>query len=259
MTIDVNVSLSRWPSRRLPLDETPRLVERLVRHGVTQAWAGSFDAILHNDIAAVNHRLATECSIADNGLLWPMGAVNLKLPNWKDDLKRCHETHGMRGIRLLPSSHGYGLDDPEFAELLGMLSDFRMLLQIAIRLEDPRTQHRLLSVKDVELAPLPSLMKEHPDVPVILLNAFPAANSELASLLATSGRVYFEIATLEGLAGLEKQIQLLPPERLLFGSHAPFFMLESAVLKLQESALPAPIQKQITHENAESLINTLEK
>jgi hypothetical protein len=36
-------------------------------------------------------------------------------------------------------------------------------------------------------------------------------------------------------------------------------MLESAVLKLQESALPAPIQKQITHENAESLINTLEK
>ena len=44
--IDTNVYLSRWPFRRLPLDETPALVAKLHEQGVEQAWAGSFDAVL---------------------------------------------------------------------------------------------------------------------------------------------------------------------------------------------------------------------
>lgn len=256
MTIDVNVSLSRWPCRRLPLDETPRLVERLVNNGVTQAWAGSFDAILHNDIAAVNQRLARECAAAGNDLLLPIGAVNLKLPNWEDDLKRCREMHGMQGIRLLPSYHGFELADAEVAKLMGMLTELRMIVQIAVRLEDPRTHHRLLSVKDVDLGALTGLTTDYPAVPILLLNAFPAANSEQASRLATSGRVYFDISTLEGLAGLERQLTLLPPERILFGSHAPFFAFEAALLKLQESSLPAPMLSQIRASNAAQLLKS---
>src|ERR1035441_1263931 len=46
--IDTNVSLSRWPCRRLPLDETPALVARLRSHGVKQAWAGSLDGFDRN-------------------------------------------------------------------------------------------------------------------------------------------------------------------------------------------------------------------
>ena len=59
--IDVNVYVSRWPCRRLPDDETPRLVRRLRDRGITSAWTGSFDGLLHRDVAAVNSRLAQEC------------------------------------------------------------------------------------------------------------------------------------------------------------------------------------------------------
>jgi len=222
---------------------------------VTQAWAGTFEAILHNDLASANQRLADECrSAGANNLLMPIGAIHVGLPRWEEDLKRCHEIHGMRGIRLLPGYHWYALDDERLRQLLELVDDYRMLVQIAVRLEDPRTQHRLLSVKDVDLKPLLTLIAEHSQVPILLLNALSSSNAELHTQLAVAGRIYFDLSTLEGLAGLERQLTNLPAERLLFGSHSPFFVFESAEFKLTESALPAPIIEQIAHQNAEKLL-----
>ena len=76
MIVDTNVYLSRWPFRRLPGDEPRDLVAKLKEHNVTQAWAGSFDALLHEDLAAANARLAESCDTHGGGLLLPFGSVN---------------------------------------------------------------------------------------------------------------------------------------------------------------------------------------
>ena len=129
--IDVQVYLSRWPFRHLPDDETPQLVARLRKHGITQAWAGSFDVLLHKDVTAVNARLAGECALHAD-LLLPFGGINLALPDWEDDLRRCAEQHGMRGVRLHPNYHGYTLDDPPFDELLQLAAEYRVIIQMAV-------------------------------------------------------------------------------------------------------------------------------
>src|SRR5437763_4753317 len=116
--IDTNVHLFDWPFRRLKYAGAKALVAKLRRHRITQAWAGSYEGLLHRDLDGVNARLAEECRANGAGVLLPFGTVNPALPDWEADVRRCHEQHRMLGIRLYPSYHNYTLQRPDVAPLL---------------------------------------------------------------------------------------------------------------------------------------------
>jgi predicted TIM-barrel fold metal-dependent hydrolase len=251
--IDTNVTLSRWPCRRLPLDETPALVARLRSQGVKQAWAGSFDGLLHKDIASVNARLAEDCRKHGRGLLVPFGSINPRLPDWEDDLRRCQEEHKMPGIRLHPNYQGYKLDEPAFAKLLDVARERGLIVQLVVTMEDERTQHPLMRAPHVEVTPLLALLASRSNLRMVLLNWSRGVSSALLTKLSAAGQVYFDIATLEGVGGVANLLKQVPADRVVFGSHAPFFYLESAVLKLKESALSEPQATSIRAGNARRL------
>ena len=254
--VDTNVSISRWPLRRLPCDETPKLVAKLRRHGVTSAWTGTFDALLHKDIRSANARLTAECKSHGDRLLIPFGAVNPMLPDWEEDLRLCVEAHEMPGIRLHPNYHGYQLNDPLFARLMSLAAERGLIVQIAVHMEDERMMHRLMRVEPVDTAPLADLMPRWTTARVVLLNALNRLDSDQLSRIVSSGEVYVDIAMLEGVGGLERLMATVPQSRILFGSHAPLFYFESATLKLRESALGGAQLASIRYQNAEQLYSS---
>lgn len=251
--IDTNVTLGDWPVRH-PGAVTPgQLAARLRRHGVTSAWAGSFDGALHTDLAAVNSRLAEACAAgADGAFFRPFGTVNPLFPDWEEDLRRCHEVHRMPGVRLYPNYHGYALNDPSFPRLLAAAARRGLLVQIALSIEDDRSQNPALTAAPVNVAPLPELLAGLPGARVMLLNASSRILGPGNPLLARLGQAgaLFELSTLEGVAGVASLFARLPGLRLAFGSHSPYYYFESALLKLQESALSPAQLAAVSHGHA---------
>jgi len=251
--IDTNVHLSRWPFRRVANDTTPALIAKLKQLGITEAWAGSYDALLHRDLSAVNESLAADCRRHGAGFLKPIGCVNPSLPDWEEDLRRCAEVFKMKALRLYPNYHQYDLVDARFKKLFAMAATHGLHVQIAVMMEEERTQHPLVRVPHVNTAPLIDLLKQTPKARVMLLNGFRAVRAGLLLRLQASRRVWFDLSTLEGMAGIGRILKQVPADRLVFGTAAPFYIPESAVLKLKESKLTTKQLDAITFKNAQAL------
>ncbi|MFB3826495.1 MAG: amidohydrolase family protein [Bryobacteraceae bacterium] len=254
MIVDANVYLGRWPFRRLPDDEPAALAARLRRYGVAQAWTGSFEGVFHKDIGGANARLVRDCRRHGEGLLAPFGSVNPKLPDWREELRRCHEDYKMRGIRLHPNYHGYTLEDPAAGELLRMAGARGLVVQIAAQMEDARVQHPLMQAPPVDLSGLPKLAGAVPQLRLVLLNGLRAVSPQAIRPLAAVPGILFDIAMLEGVGGVARLAEQVSPRRVLFGSYFPFYYFESALLKMREAGLGEAETQGILSENARELL-----
>lgn len=242
--IDTNIHLFEWPYRRLKYSRTADLVAKLKRHRVREAWAGSFEALFTKDVSGVNARLTEECR-RHPGFLVPIGTVNPAWPDWEEDLRRCHETHRMPGIRLYPAYHGLVMNAPEVVQLLKLATGRGMFVQIALELEDPRVHHPTLQLQPLDVKTLAAGLAAVPNARVQLLACTFNLQLPLAQPLLDLPHVRFDVSTLESVGILDRLLNEraggrsspLALDRVLFGSHAPYFPFEAALLRLFESPL----------------------
>lgn len=242
--IDTNIHLFDWPFRRLKYSRTADLVAKLRHHRIREAWAGSFEALLTKDVSGVNARLAEECR-GHPGFLIPIGTVNPAWPDWEEDLRRCHEVHRMPGIRLYPRYHGLAVNDPEMIRLVRLATERGLLVQIALELEDPRVHHPVLQLPPLDVGTIAHGLKAVPAARVQLLDCTFSFQLPLVQPLLDLANVTFDFSSFESVGILDRLLNEkaggrgtpIAPERLLFGSHAPYFPVEAALLRLFESPL----------------------
>jgi len=260
--IDTNVNLFQWPFRRLKYADTARLVAKLKQHRVVEAWAGSFDALLHKDMAGVNERLANECRDKGAGLLRPFGSVNLAWPDWEEDLRRCHEVFKMPGVRIYPGYQPFDLAHQDLGRLVKLTAERGLLLQVVFQMEDPRVHHPVLNLGKVDPRPLVAALKQAPEARVELLHFVgDIRGTELGQLMReTNARLDLSRWESNGIVGKMLGVApnatpaRVPLDRVLFGSHAPYFPVESAILRIIESPLTADQIAAILQRNARALL-----
>jgi predicted TIM-barrel fold metal-dependent hydrolase len=257
--IDTNIDLFEWPFRKLKYSDTKALVSKLRSHRITQAWAGSFEALFHKDIDGVNFRLAEECKINGKDRLIPFGAVNVAWPDWEEDLRRCHEEYKMPGIRVYPIYQTFTFDQPEFLNLVQQAAKRGVIIQIVGDMADIRHHHPIVQVRDVDFKPLISIMKKVPEAKIQLLYWNHRVRGQLLDQFISETNVVLDISRIEAAGEVGRLIEgnpwygntsPVPSDRLLFGSHAPYFPVETNIMKLFESPLTLDQMQSIMNANA---------
>ena len=264
MITDTNVHLFQWPFRRVKYDNTRALVEKMRKHRISEAWAGSYESLFTKSIDVTNARLAKECRENGKGVLIPFGTVNPAWPDWEEDLRRCHEVHKMPGIRIYPGYQTIDLSSSDFSRFITEATKRSMIVQIVGDIDDTRVEHPIVKTREFKLEPLVQVVKNAPGAKVQLLNWNLYVNNELLAKLVKETNILFDIAWLESVGALGHSIEgkswegeqtPVPVERFLFGSNAPLFPLEASTIKLFESPLTLQQMKAVMNQNARKLIH----
>ncbi len=168
----------------------------------------------------------------------------------------------MPGVRIFPGYQPFDLGHPELPRLIAAVAERGLLLQVVFAMEDPRVHHPVLALRPVVAAPLVEALKAAPRAKVQLLHFSGNARGDDLAALMRDTRAAIDISRWEsnGMVGRmigarpETASPRVPLERVMFGSHAPFCPLETAILKLVESPLTAPQLEAIMRGNARKLL-----
>lgn len=263
--IDTNINLFEWPFRKLKYGDTGDLLAKLNKHRVEKAWAGSFEALFHKDINGVNDRLAKECKQNGKGMLIPFGTVNLAWPDWEEDLRRCDEVYKMPGVRIYPTYQTFDPSHPDFEKLVAQVAKRNMILQIVGDMDDSRNHHPIVLTRPADMNPLVDIIKKYPKVKIQMLYWTHKITGDLLERFIKETNVVFDTSRIESSGALGRLIEGNPwngkkgiplaAERVLFGSHMPYFPVEASLLKLMESPLSGEHANGILYGNANSFMN----
>ena len=168
----------------------------------------------------------------------------------------------MPGLRIYPGYQPFDLDHSGMERLVRMISERGLILQVVFGMEDPRVHHPIINVGPVNFAPLLRAVKATPNTKLQLLHfAGWSPGLDLSEFMAKTSTV-IDISRLEGNGAIGRMIGSItglpslrvPVERIVFGSHAPYFPVETALLKLIESPLDVQQLQAIMHGNARRLL-----
>lgn len=243
--IDCNASLGNWPFRHLAHSDPDGLLAWMDENGIAQAWVSPLEALLYRSLFEANESLRGKLAGHEDRLLL-VPAINPAYPGWDDDLAE-YLAWDVFALRLLPNYHGYDLLSGDLAALLEVAQRSRLVVQIAVRMQDERLHHPLVRVAPVDLKPLEMLAADHPSVRFMVLNA---SRSEARAI----DNVWWEISHTEGIGGVGKLADVVGVGNVTLGSHVPLLYMKSAVLKLQEADLPEADLARIRAGNARELM-----
>lgn len=263
---DVNAWIGSWPFRTLR-DNTPApLLARLERAGITHAAVSSVEAVFQRHVQPANEKLAADLEGFTDRLV-PLATLNPRYPHWEDDLRRCHEELGMKGVRLFPSYHDYAADGTQAVRAVAACAERGLPVFVPARLEDNRQRHWMDPGLDLDLARVAELIARTPGSTVAVTNARGLVGSPLWRRPDLRERDwYFDLSLAEIHYGLHtrpgrmRDIADMLDEggagRLLFGTHAPFSYPTAARVKAATLPVDSETLKEICWGRAARLFAT---
>ena len=259
MLVDINAHVGHWPFQQLQYNTCQELLQRMDRFGVDISVVSNLNGIFYKNVQSANEELFSEIGSSKKFAqrFIPFAIINPLYAGWKEDLATCHGKMGMKGIRIYPAYHDYGVTDPACIELVKKARDLGMPVALTLRMVDNRQRswldiHHEWALKDV----LP-LVREVPDAKYLILNVANGAQlgkedadvlKKANVLMDTSGRA---------LANPGELLKIYGSDKFAFGTHAPIHDYLTGLLRIEsmrESEADHQVKEMLRSGNAKRFL-----
>ena len=224
-----------WPFRNLRGNTLVDLLGRMNRYGVDMTIVSNLNAIFYVDAQIGNeelhHELVSNAALKDRFI--PFATINPILPWWKESLAICQEEYGMKGIRIFPVYHDYGLTDDRCIEMVEAARDRGMPVAIPLRMTDLRERSWLDVDRALSYNDIADVVRHVPDAQVMILDARVTDDQEVTSAdsldVLKKADVLFDTSRGSGVPvkgpnseSLRYLLEHFGAERIAFGTETPF-------------------------------------
>jgi hypothetical protein len=245
--IDTCAWTGHWGSFAIP-DGAREVVDYTAAAGANLVLLSPLDGVWAHNPHAANVTVYTAAQTDARVLATPL--LDPTVATWMEQLQQAVDSTAPM-VRWLPAYSGFALTAADdWARAIG---DARRVLWVQTRLEDPRRQHPLGVVPDVDAADVIDLARRHPDLPVVLGGATWKTVLDLAPAILSLPHCYADISQVDGMDSALRLVDAGLASRLLYGSHTPLFMPLAAAARVAFD-LDDETAHLILHDNASRLL-----
>ena len=242
MLIDISANIGHWPFHQLHYNTCKGMQGRMDQFGVDKAIISNLNGIFYKNTQSANEELISEIEAQKifKTRFIPFAILNPIYAGWKDDYNTCIHKMKMRGIRLYPGYHDYGISDTACMELLELAAKDKVPVAFTIRIVDSRERSWLdidyvagTSKPEWNLKNYLPALRQVPQGKYMFLNLANKATfsdeekrvfDKASFLIDTSGR---------SITDMGEAIQNFGIQKIAFGTHAPLLDYATSLLRIE--------------------------
>lgn len=246
---DINAKLGHWPYR--PVKGIDGLLRDMDAYGVAQAAVSSLNAAHYLNPQDGNEEVAAAVAPYRDRLI-PLAVLRPNFTAWEEDVTRCLDEFGMKGLVLYPGYHRFSLAAPVAGRLAETAAARNVPVLIQTAMEDPRRQYDRPVVPETPASEIGAYALAYPALTVIALGLKFGQPEQAGAPLPPN--LYFDTSNYETSGELAHAVGAFGPDKILFGSNFPLFNLLANVLKIERADLEPEHRSAIAEQNAKRLL-----
>lgn len=242
MLLDINANVGHWPFMQRRYNTCEALLGRMNKFGVDVSVISNMNGIFYKNTQSANEELYDEI-MSDRRFkerFIPFAIINPIYAGWQDDLNKCVNQMGMKGVRLYPKYHDYAMTDPSLIELVKRVRDFDLPVAFTLRMIDSRIRSWMdipyvagTTKPEWTVKNIVPIVREVPDAKYLILNV---ANNIM--LDGEDMELFKKASIVFDTSG--RQINRLPEllktygkEKFAFGTHSPILDYLTGLLRIE--------------------------
>lgn len=240
----MNASAGFWPIQRFTDSTLAAMDATCARLGIDRVWLSAIESILYPETDA--HDLPLFKRLLNFPRFEPVKTVNPLLANWRQSLESAARFFPLSAIKLFPSYHGYSLQDDIMRGVCSAADELSLPVLVQMRVNDERNQPGFMQVPGVNAKSIADLAVANPETLIIALCPY---NNDVPHLAAGGDNLLLDVSFLDQSESILLFENEIPLDRIVFGSHAPFMVADSAHMKLNHFELPERLRNGVAKGN----------